>query len=292
MIKIFVTLAVLVAIVQSSPAPQNEQFPPLFTFNNGRVGVNFLGYKASAGLGGLLTGNAADGGLHASAETPHGQRAGAGLGGVVDGNGKTAGGLYAGATAGNGIYARSGIGGVVDETGSYGGSYASSSNGGLVKEVRKYKEKSVAPVTYQKEVHTVSAPAPAPAYIEKTIRVPTYVEKTVKVPLEQPVQVETKFKEEVRPGYIKVVQKVKTRPNKVHHHRKYVSYNSAAYPEPVPAPALGSRINVANHVAVSKSTNPEFYDNIFNIPISALGAVNKFLNGLQGSTTITKHVSY
>ncbi|CAH0560931.1 unnamed protein product [Brassicogethes aeneus] len=262
MIKIFVTLAVLVAIVQSSPAPQNEQFPPLFTFNNGRVGVNFLGYKASAGLGGLLTGNAADGGLHASAETPHGQRAGAGLGGVVDGNGKTAGGLYAGATAGNGIYARSGIGGVVDETGSYGGSYASSSNGGLVKEVRKYKEKSVAPVTYQKEVHTVSAPAPAPAYIEKTIRVPTYVEKTVKVPLEQPVQVETK------------------------------SYNSAAYPEPVPAPALGSRINVANHVAVSKSTNPEFYDNIFNIPISALGAVNKFLNGLQGSTTITKHVSY
>lgn len=41
--------------------------------------VNFLGYHAQAGLGGLLTGNAAHGGLQASAGTPHGQNAGAGL---------------------------------------------------------------------------------------------------------------------------------------------------------------------------------------------------------------------
>lgn len=58
------------------------------------MGVNFLGFKASAGLGGLLTGNAADGGLGASAETPFGQRAGAGLGGVVDGNGNSQGYKY------------------------------------------------------------------------------------------------------------------------------------------------------------------------------------------------------
>lgn len=48
--------------------------------------MNFLGFKASAGLGGLLTGNWADGGIHAEAETPFGQRAGAGINGSTDGN--------------------------------------------------------------------------------------------------------------------------------------------------------------------------------------------------------------
>lgn len=58
------------------------------TFKDGKIGVNFGGYHAEAGLGGLLTGNAAHGGLSASAGTPFGQRAGAGVGGSVDG-GKT-----------------------------------------------------------------------------------------------------------------------------------------------------------------------------------------------------------
>ena len=43
--------------------------------------MNFGGYHAEAGLGGLLTGNAAHGGLTASAGTPFGQTAHAGLGG-------------------------------------------------------------------------------------------------------------------------------------------------------------------------------------------------------------------
>lgn len=60
----------------------------MFTFENGNVGVNFLGFRASAGLGGLLTGNAAHGGLHAEAGTPFGQAARAGLGGNVGGRGK------------------------------------------------------------------------------------------------------------------------------------------------------------------------------------------------------------
>ncbi len=47
--------------------------------------MNFGGYHAEAGLGGLLTGNAAHGGLSASAGTPYGQVAGAGLGGSLDG---------------------------------------------------------------------------------------------------------------------------------------------------------------------------------------------------------------
>lgn len=60
-------------------------FLQLLTFRDGKFGVNFGGYHAEAGLGGLLTGNAAHGGLSASAGTPFGQRAGAGLGGSVDG---------------------------------------------------------------------------------------------------------------------------------------------------------------------------------------------------------------
>lgn len=59
------------------------QKPPIYLDDAGNVGVNFGGYQASAGLGGLLNGGAA-GGLHAEAQTPYGQVAKAGLGGVVD----------------------------------------------------------------------------------------------------------------------------------------------------------------------------------------------------------------
>lgn len=55
------------------------------TFQDGKIGVNFGGYHAEAGLGGLLTGNAAHGGLSASAGTPFGQMAHAGLGGNTGG---------------------------------------------------------------------------------------------------------------------------------------------------------------------------------------------------------------
>lgn len=67
--------------------------------------MNFGGYHAEAGLGGLLTGNAAHGGLSASAGTPFGQRAGAGLGGTVDGGKRfSAGKLGAYASDGFGHY--------------------------------------------------------------------------------------------------------------------------------------------------------------------------------------------
>lgn len=58
-----------------------------------------MGYHASAGLGGLLTGSAADGGLHAEAGTPFGQAAGAGLGGTVDATGNRSGYKYHYATS-------------------------------------------------------------------------------------------------------------------------------------------------------------------------------------------------
>lgn len=66
----------------------------MITFENGTIGVNFLGFKASAGLGGLITGNWADGGLHAEAETPFGQRAGAGINGSTNPDGSNSGYMY------------------------------------------------------------------------------------------------------------------------------------------------------------------------------------------------------
>lgn len=61
---------------------------------NGTIGVNFLGFKASAGLGGLLTGNWADGGMHAEAETPFGQKVGAGINATINSDGTKGGYVY------------------------------------------------------------------------------------------------------------------------------------------------------------------------------------------------------
>lgn len=47
--------------------------------------MNFAGYHAEAGLGGLLRSAGTSGGLHASVGTPWGAHAGAGLGGQVSG---------------------------------------------------------------------------------------------------------------------------------------------------------------------------------------------------------------
>uniref|UniRef100_A0ABD2XUN3 Uncharacterized protein n=1 Tax=Trichogramma kaykai TaxID=54128 RepID=A0ABD2XUN3_9HYME len=72
---------------------------PFIQFTKGGIRVNFGGYHAQAGLGGLLTGRAADGGLHASAGIENGPSASAGLGGSLE-NGPQ-----------GGLHARAGLGG-------------------------------------------------------------------------------------------------------------------------------------------------------------------------------------
>ncbi|CAG9138040.1 unnamed protein product [Plutella xylostella] len=64
--------------------------PQFITFKDGKLGVNFGGYHAGVGIGGLL-GMARRGGLYAEAGTPLGQHAKRGLGGVVDKDGNTSG---------------------------------------------------------------------------------------------------------------------------------------------------------------------------------------------------------
>nr|XP_026496296.1 uncharacterized protein LOC113400842 isoform X1 [Vanessa tameamea]XP_026496297.1 uncharacterized protein LOC113400842 isoform X1 [Vanessa tameamea] len=116
----FMLLAVFVSYANSAP-----QF---ITFKEGKLGVNFGGYHAGVGLGGLLGGGAA-GGLYAEAGTPHGQSARAGLGGVASENGGTSGGLYAGATAGGNIKASAGLAGGVNSENAAGAGYASAQAG-------------------------------------------------------------------------------------------------------------------------------------------------------------------
>ncbi|XP_015181420.1 PREDICTED: uncharacterized protein LOC107069023 [Polistes dominula] len=92
---------------------------PFLQFTNGGVRVNFAGYHAEAGLGGLLGNSQTGGGLHASAGTPFGPQASAGLGGLLSGdNANAGGGLYAQAGLGNNRpSARAGLGGILDGSG-------------------------------------------------------------------------------------------------------------------------------------------------------------------------------
>ncbi|XP_032590143.1 uncharacterized protein LOC6561298 [Drosophila grimshawi] len=108
MFAIFGALCLL--MLQATLAPAQ-----LITLRDGKLGVNFAGYHADAGLGGLLTGDAAHGGLSASAGTPWGARSAAGLRGGL--NGSPAGVAYAAAQANDDVGASAVLGGRVGEHG-------------------------------------------------------------------------------------------------------------------------------------------------------------------------------
>ncbi|XP_055916615.1 uncharacterized protein LOC129949279 isoform X2 [Eupeodes corollae] len=152
MIQLFLVYALAVGSITAAP-----QF---FDFNNGGVGVNFAGYSARAGLGGLLTGNAADGGLSASAGTPFGQRAAAGLGGSVNGN--AAGVAYAGAQANDDVGASAAIGGSTgsQKSGFLGAESHSNGGGNSVTKtlIQDSTPELTVPTTIQKKKVVVNAP--------------------------------------------------------------------------------------------------------------------------------------
>ncbi|KAH8356317.1 hypothetical protein KR200_009308, partial [Drosophila serrata] len=132
----------------------------LITLRDGKVGVNFAGYHADAGLGGLLTGNAAHGGLSASAGTPWGPRAAAGLGGNL--NGRTSGVGYAVAEANPSVGASALLGGSAGEHG-YIGAEAHSPG----KTVVSSKQHSVQPA-YPSDPGNPSLPTLAPVTPQPT----------------------------------------------------------------------------------------------------------------------------
>ncbi|XP_062544544.1 merozoite surface protein 2 isoform X1 [Armigeres subalbatus] len=330
-------LAVLVQATCGLPAPQ------WFSFKDGKFGVGYGGYHAEAGLGGLLTGNTAHGGLVASAGTPNGQHAGAGLGGLLDGNDRTSGGGYAGATAGHGVGASAAFGGTLNNEGSAGGLGAESHVPGTsnkVVEIGQTKSASSPGKTasvHEGELHT-------------RFNDETSFHKKTKTVLKE-VNTELQAPPAVQPpshGYIKTVYKKKviTRP-----HKDTVvqsSYDNVAqggssandidlsrlfdfqafsniaasysYAAPPSAPSslnqddqnkhhdseiqkevhLNSRFDSNGHSSgstlstqtVQAAPNLNFWNDIFNIPISTLSAVNQFLNNKSNSGTahVQKHV--
>ncbi|XP_020282045.1 uncharacterized transmembrane protein DDB_G0289901 isoform X3 [Pseudomyrmex gracilis] len=119
---------------EATQREENSGSLPFLQFTDGGIRVNFGGYHAEAGLGGLLRG-AGTGGLHASVGTPWGAHAGAGLGGQVGANdGTLGGGLYARAGLGRGRpEAAAGLGGRLDGRSTKpisGGMYAGATPGG------------------------------------------------------------------------------------------------------------------------------------------------------------------
>ncbi|XP_040155107.1 one cut domain family member 3 isoform X1 [Anopheles arabiensis] len=333
--SIALLILVIVQCTLASPVPQ------FLTFRDGKFGVNFGGYHAEAGLGGLLTGNSAHGGLSASAGTPHGQQAGAGIGGLLGGNERTAGGAYAGATAGHGVGASAAIGGGLDGAGGAGGAGAESHAGGVSKKVvRLGQTNQGAPPTevvisketgahhqgnferiddhHVKEVHTeLRAPAPQPAP-EHSFRKTIYKKKVISHPHKVVVHEThhtggpppldlTRFFDfqsftnlgaqfahpaplppPPPPPAAPIVQKTFV---------KEVSY------QPIQTPTyhkeIHTRIDSSNghsgghsgassstHVVASSTHNSNFWNDIFNIPISTLTAVNQLLNNKAGSGSL------
>ncbi|XP_011268130.1 uncharacterized protein LOC105258533 isoform X1 [Camponotus floridanus] len=109
----FVALANGMPQNQITATTESPESLPFLQFTNGGIRVNFGGYHAQAGLGGVL-GEGTGGGLHASAGTPWGAFAGAGLGGQL-GRENLGGGLYARAGLGRGRpEAAAGLGGRLD----------------------------------------------------------------------------------------------------------------------------------------------------------------------------------
>uniref|UniRef100_A0A336MFZ2 CSON014333 protein n=1 Tax=Culicoides sonorensis TaxID=179676 RepID=A0A336MFZ2_CULSO len=253
--------------------------PQFITFDNGKIGVNFAGYHAEAGLGGLLTGNAAHGGLSASAGTPFGQKAGAGLGGTVGGNyGRTAGGLYAGASDGFGQGASAALGGKVDEYGPAGGSGAEAHAQGVSKKTVKLGQGNVV-----KEIHSVQYPSGGVS--TGTV--------SSSGGISSGSVIDTRFHDEETVVPVvkkKVIHKEKTvvRPHKV---RKVVLNRRIDTGAGAAAGAGAASGGVVTH-STSYNTGGSFFNDIFNIPISTLQAVNSFLNNRGGVVTKTKTVAY
>ncbi|GJQ75260.1 hypothetical protein Trydic_g9858 [Trypoxylus dichotomus] len=265
--------------------------PPI-TFDGGNIGVNFAGYHASAGLGGLL-GSGAAGGLHAEAGTPFGQSAGAGLGGVVA-KGKSAGGLYAVADSGAGPAAGAAIGGIAAESGAIGGSVAAAKGATYITKTVEHESPVIVKETIEQAPQvqkTYIERTVIPNYVEKTVQVPSYVEKTIRVP----TVVEKKITVPAPPT---VIEKTINAPpetiaggevRKTVYHKSYTS-------------AVGGTADAGtystNHYygggyggggsavfGYRKSFNSDLVNDIFNIPISTLSAVSRLVGGIAGGAS-------
>lgn len=261
-------VTVLVQISFGLPAPQ------FLTLRDGKFGVGFGGYHAEAGLGGFLTGNSAHGGLSASAGTPHGQQAGAGLGGILDGNARTTGGLYAGATAGNGVGASAALGGGLDGEGGAGGSGAEAHAGGVSKKVVKLSQTNGAhPPSETVFVHEEPlAPQTVNTRFNNQEHDSRFKTKTIVKEVHTDLQAPPANQQPTQ-TYTKTIYKKKFigHPHKVNTRLDSNGHSSGG--------------STQTTVGTGYTNNPNFWNDIFNIPISALNAVNQLLNNNKAATS-------
>lgn len=304
---------------------QGYSAPQFITFNEGKLGVNFGGYHAAVGLGGLLGSNGgAGGGLFAEAGTPYGQGARAGLGGSVDAASGSSGGLYAGATAGGNIKAEAGLGGEVTAEKSSGGGFASASAGG------NYASSGMGGATVVKETEFTAIPVQK---LEKKVYTKVKYEAANEIvpAVTTDVDANVNLKTEAQPAVIvkevyvqpppttKVIEKTIIRAHKPHrHHFRKTAYiggyigadaGAAVAQPPIQTierradvgvegevhAAAGANVNAnAGHGSdvtytkkISVQRNPTFFQDIFNIPISTLKAVNSFLTNAAGNTKVS-----
>ncbi|XP_047990386.1 uncharacterized protein LOC125229556 isoform X2 [Leguminivora glycinivorella] len=310
-------------ILLLSIASQVLTAPQFITFKDGKVGVNFGGYHAAAGLGGLL-GNGGAGGLFAEAGTPHGQAAVAGLGGGAS-EGGSGGGLFAGATAGGNVKAAAGLAGGADAersggvgfagasagnrnaaaglggesgaAGSSGFTYSSSKSFGLSGAVEQ-------PVNQvDKKVHAeydFNAASPVVPLTNTIVKSNTKVKE---VHVEQPPVVVEKHVYHEQP----VIVEKRIYHKKPHRFHNKVFVHGYIGGAAVPPPAIEKRVDVGvdnyasaaadatahggQQVSYTKQVNfqrnPQFFADIFNIPISTLKAVGNFLGNTAGSTSVS-----
>ncbi|KAH0563975.1 uncharacterized protein LOC123273242 [Cotesia glomerata] len=337
--KCVVILLLTITISKGMPSPedttkktdtkQDSLFGlPFLEFKNGGVRVNFAGYHAEAGLGGLLTGNGNGGGLFAGAGTPFGAHASAELGGSVNGNkgGNAGGGLHARAGLGNGgPEAAAGLGGNLDGSdGSKNGGvlYTATSNRGRTRIISKSiggapsgDVPSVPSVPNESNIQLISrnqklssnvqsdglvrreidspegvniveplpvpAPVPQSAYAyansrcrKKRRQICNRLTKTIiqqQLPL---AQVPADF---VQPELLTQPQPLPLDARST----KIVPQSSGTDVAlaPGPAPAVASSIPAPAYGPARPKT---LFDDIFNIPISTLHAVNQLLNSKVG----------
>ncbi|XP_033211533.1 harpin HrpN isoform X2 [Belonocnema kinseyi] len=259
---------------------------PFLQFKNGGVRVNFGGYHAEAGLGGILTGSRTGGGLHASAGTPDGTHASAGLGGLLGGNNANAGGgLYARAGLGNGgPEVQTGLGGALDGSSrnnqdspiAQGTLFADATTGKGGKEAsarknvqvipRSSKDKEVTPLTPPDKNSNTDAGAFASSSAETLTT----------------IQTEKKHHEASKPHDSKFeisIQKTKSI-DKAHAAGDDGEGDAQSAPT---STGHFTRAAADGHNSGSEGQKiSTLFDDIFNIPISTLNAVNQLLKNKVG----------
>ncbi|XP_058804362.1 uncharacterized protein LOC131671724 isoform X1 [Phymastichus coffea] len=302
-LPLLATLLLLAAVVvEGFPTPHEDDgnssgSRPFIEFTKGGIRVNFAGYHAQAGLGGLLTGRTADGGLHASAGTPAGAHASAGLGGSLDGG--PTGGLHARAGLGNGgPEAEAGLGGTLSGSKPQGEIFAKSSAGGLVlpqKTIGKNIQ-VIEPKRNDQQVSSSSASVDASAaastndavIADERSQSPArlYFQKR----LHERVTQSSPYYDSLKNAQAETAPKATT-------DKEPTTSTSKSSPPPQPhvklnAPGVFTRavsgVDAATNAGSSTSNNLGYkkkttlFDDIFNIPISALNAVNQLLRNHVG----------